>query len=939
MLILWSLPLHATPPIDGMTIELAAPRAVAGGHVIAGGDLDGDGDGDLAALSFGIHDGVWVYECPPSPFSESTWSSSLAREGQDDLESLVLADLDGDGDLDIVAGNSVPSPKDDTRVWIYRNDGTPFAGRWPQHELAPVLDLNGGAFGLDAADMDNDGDVDIVTAGYNAGVVAWENDGTPWDGGWGEKVVFMNEAAGRYLHTSAALADLDGDGDPDIVLTMDRNPVVYAYENDGTPFAGSWSGRMIGTHADDCIHAAVVDLDLDGDLDIASVGFDSTVRGWINSGAPFSAEWTGCVIGTQEGPIRAVIAGDYDRDGDMDLVAGSVGGGSDQLCIYQNNGSPFAGPWSRRVVRDQRETVDLVSMDLDRDGLLDVAGTRLGYEVMAWQNRGVHASMPFATPSASIGSLSDDVLAVAVADLDRDGWEDVVAAGKGSTVVVWRGDGARRWGASTTIGSHTGEVTDLALSDLDRDGDLDLVSSGTDHEVKIWQCPASPFTTGWTEQTAGIHAADVRAVGVADLDHDGLSDLVSGDVDNVLAIWRNDGAPFDGMWSSRPIGFLGGTVTSIATGDLDEDGVADVLVGCRNPAAPLLAMRTPVDPFVAGAWSPVTVGTHGARDVRTVSLADLDRDGDLDALSGGYDDAVCVWENGGAPFAGSWNGVSVGSHSDVVWSVATADLDGDDRLEIISAGRDNVILRWASDGSVFAKGWTGSEVGSHSDDVTEVSSIDVDHDGDLDLVSVGRDNAVVMWRNMGGSAGVEVLDALVGGSIDNSTEAAVFDVTVRHNGVPSDRDLEMDRFEVQLMQPGCWSPLSSATANAMIDRLRVRLDDGDGFFETDGSDGLVADIETLSLSNGNQAVVFTDDGLMVQISHGAPRRYWISVLTTSVANQVFPGAFCARFDPDRDALIEGDSSYLDFSVSIEDSSQSLAQGGFVPVTLIRFEVE
>jgi hypothetical protein len=62
-------------------------------------------------------------------------------------------------------------------------------------------------------------------------------------------------------------------------------------------------------------------------------------------------------------------------------------------------------------------------------------------------------------------------------------------------------------------------------------------------------------------------------------------------------------------------------------------------------------------------------------------------------------------------------------------------------------------------------------------------------------------------------------------------------------------------------------------------------------------------------------------------------------LTTSVANQVFPGAFCARFDPDRDALIEGDSSYLDFSVSIEDSSLSLAEGGFVPVALLRFQVE
>jgi hypothetical protein len=415
------------------------------------------------------------------------------------------------------------------------------------------------------------------------------------------------------------------------------------------------------------------------------------------------------------------------------------------------------------------------------------------------------------------------------------------------------------------VGIHAGDVRSVAAGDLDGDGDLDLVSGGMDNRVYVWQNDGSPFSGAWMQQEAGSHTAGVLSVAVGDLDGDGDLDLVSGGIDSRVYVWQNDGSPFSGAWTKQE------------------------------------------------------AGSHTS-DVRSVAAGDLDGDGDLDLVSGGDDGKVYAWQNDGSPFSGAWTRQEVGSHTSYVYSVAAGDLDGDGDLDLVSGGWDTKVNVWQNDGSPFSGAWTKQEVGSHFA-VHAVAAGDLDGDGDLDLVSAGYDYKVYAWQNQGGSAGLAVSDTAPA-DILNSTEDDLLKVVLTHNGIAGDRDLELNRFDLDLLRSDCSTALTSAEANALIAHLRVRLDDGDGLFESGGSDPLVADVDALSLSGGVQVVAFADGDANVQVSPGSSKTYWISVLTASNASSQSPNSFCVSFDPDADALVEGKADGLsepDFSVSQQDT--------------------
>jgi hypothetical protein len=292
--------------------------------------------------------------------------------------------------------------------------------------------------------------------------------------------------------------------------------------------------------------------------------------------------------------------------------------------------------------------------------------------------------------------------------------------------------------------------------------------------------------------------------------------------------------------------------------------------------------------------------------------------GDLDIASGGRDDKVNVWRNDGTPFSDAWNWQEIGSHTSDVESVTVGDLDGDGDLDLVSGGGDFKVYAWQNDGTPFNDTWNSQEVGSHWWSVANSVTVgDLDGDGDLDLVSGGSDDEVNAWQNQGGSAGLAVTDTSPD-AILIGTEDDLLKVVFTHNGVAGDRDLELNTSNLDLFRSDCSIPLTSAEANAIVENLRVRLDDGDDVFKTD--DTLVADVEALSLAGGVQTVPFTDGDANVQVSATISKTYWISVLTTADASSQSPNQFCLNFDPDADALVEGKSpDPPDFSVSIQDT--------------------
>ena len=254
------------------------------------GDLDGDGDIDLAVAVFGYARGqvLWLENRGQGRFRDH---ELLAAPG---TIHVPLADYDGDGDLDIAAIVS----QDEEELWGFENLGE---GEFRPRRLWYTVNFDIGSAGLVVDDLDRDGDPDLILpVGDNLEVThsfPLPYHGCLWfenTGGWNFTPRRIAVFGGTY---AAAVGDLDADGDRDIVLVSmfnnwdePRNGSVVWLENDGRQ---QFETRQIDTRPTHRVTAAVGDLDGDGRDDIVTGGmhlvgpFDrmGRITAWFNRGA------------------------------------------------------------------------------------------------------------------------------------------------------------------------------------------------------------------------------------------------------------------------------------------------------------------------------------------------------------------------------------------------------------------------------------------------------------------------------------------------------------------------------------------------------------------------------------------------------------------------------------------------------------------------------
>ena len=297
-------------------------------------DLDGDGLLDLLVADIGFfrpedHEKgavVWLRQTPAGTFEKRVLVEKLPR-----VTDVEPADLDGDGDLDLVVAAFGLHTRGATL--LYTNETLD----WKEPRFVPTpLDPRPGAIDAPVADLDGDGrlDVTVLLAQQYETVVAYVGDGRAR---FEPRTVFAAPTP-AWGSTGIALADLDGDGDLDVLVTngdtLDDATVkpyhgVRWLENRGSfPFVRHDLAALPGAH-----RAEAADLDGDGDLDVAVAAFLPDVEGtrgafaslgWLEQTRP--GEFERHTLQTGQLSHTTLDVGDYDGDGDVDIVVGNFVG-------------------------------------------------------------------------------------------------------------------------------------------------------------------------------------------------------------------------------------------------------------------------------------------------------------------------------------------------------------------------------------------------------------------------------------------------------------------------------------------------------------------------------------------------------------------------------------------------------------------------------------
>lgn len=327
-------------------------------------DFDGDGDLDLLAGNSGLNNVIYFNN---GGFAEE---GVPLVDGATRTQTLAVADIDGDGDIDFVEGNNGQPP----RLFLNNGNGT-FAA------AVPIESRNIAAWDLSIVDLDLDGDLDIVLAAGRRNLNTQDNRNRVYRNQLADTGALTFTAAdlGNDRRDSRAVAtgDLNGDGYPDVVFgelnniglggqTSGEN-TVHLSDGEGNLSGGS----PVNAEADQTFAVVLADMDSDGNLDLVTGNQQQVTRIYGGNGdGTFGAGNTVSDSSNTDTTVVLIVE-DFDRDADLDIIEGN---NPQTKRIFLNNGDgTFSNGLPDFFPVEALRTYGMASGDFNQDGIRDVA--------------------------------------------------------------------------------------------------------------------------------------------------------------------------------------------------------------------------------------------------------------------------------------------------------------------------------------------------------------------------------------------------------------------------------------------------------------------------------------------------------------------------------------------------------------------------------------
>ncbi|MBK9715160.1 MAG: VCBS repeat-containing protein [Kouleothrix sp.] len=739
-------------------------------HFIAAGDLNGDSRPDLVAVNdFNAQVGVLLNTTAPGAGAPSFAARAPFGTGASP-HAVALADLDGDGKLDLISANG-----DASTLSVLRNTTAPGAGA---PSFAAKIDIPAGSApaALVAADFNADGRPDLAVASARvSGSVGVLLNTTPPGAGAPSFAALVAFSVGSSP-VSIAAADVNGDGKTDLATANYSSADASVLLNTtpagaASPTFGGAASLPAGSGPQD---VAAGDLDGDGKPDLAITnqigGSISVLRNTTAAGAG-AASFAGQIVLAVGGGVQGATIGDLDGDGKPDLiVANQI---DDNVGVLRNTSAPGApgfagltsfaagdGPWS------------VVARDLNADGKIDLAAADTdGNSVSVLLNITAPGAPSPALATLATFATGTNPIGVAAGDLNQDGRTDLAVANNTASSVSVLLNTTPSGASGPTFAGQVSVPTDLgpyevALGDLNADGKIDMAvannAAGSVNLILNTTAPGAAIASFTSQLTIDLTLAS-SSVALGDFNADGKPDLaVANAGTSNVSVLLNSSTPAKLAFGSQVTFMVGFGPSSVVVGDFNGDGKPDLATANTHEADLSVLLNTTAPGATTPSFNPQVTFAAGQSPYMLVAN-DLNADGRPDlAVANYFSDNVSVLLNTATPGAGapSFAAKVDFAAGDGAQALATSDLNGDGKPDLIAANyladTASVLMSTTSAGASVptfaAKVDFAAGLGPQG-----IAAADINGDGRAELATTdGRSSSVSVLLNLGLQAALTI---------------------------------------------------------------------------------------------------------------------------------------------------------------------------------------
>jgi len=613
----------------------------------------------------------------------------------------------------------------------------------------PLVTLTHRIRNLGVVDLDNDGLLDVVSLSVEDNRTAWyRNLG---NGTFDYQRIISQEIIEPETIT---FADVDADGDADFFLASSGDEKVYLFLNDGT--GNMTLSQIVLSGYRDVHNLIAADVDGDNDLDLIAGHLKGKEIVWFanDGGGHFGGKQ---VITNQSNWWTEIDLGDLDGDGDLDVLISSES--DDQIMWYPNEGVLGFGE-AKIIPTNITLSYGIQTFDVDLDGDMDIVARYSITDAEGQRRRMVWLANEGDGTFGEEQFISDMISLTYFVDIDKDGDVDIVTGpGIGKPLLIQNmGQGVFATPKTLDVENEKG-FNKMVFADLDNDNELDLlgVSNHGDHNEILWFQNVGDLH--FVEQVEVVTTLEKpRLIHPMDFDEDGDMDLLVGSGwEQTLYWYENDGSEH---FQHRHVVLTDFSDSQdILMVDLDGDTDLDMLLASSETSnSELYWYENQGD----NSFTNKTTIRNFEYSLSDIEVADLDKDGDLDIVTGAQAEGEgLIWmENTGT---GTFENHHIIEPSRYVVSIKIADIDGD--------GYDDVLL--GADSGGYNIRWYRNTTGDEEEELEEwevpdtrmfreiryinkiwsdvsVNTADLNGDGTLDVVvSSERADKIVWYANDG----------------------------------------------------------------------------------------------------------------------------------------------------------------------------------------------